>query len=80
VPNETTEEVLNLKGIACPANAARATLKLATMDAGEVLCLHLDDGEPMENVPSALEVAGHQILEKTRINADTWVLRVRVGE
>ena len=57
-------EKLDLRGIPCPKNAAKASLALAGMLSGEKLEIILDNGEPMENVPPALEMEGHTI-EKT---------------
>ena len=33
----TANEVLNLKGVPCPQNSAKALLKLASMDFNEIL-------------------------------------------
>ncbi len=55
-------EVLDLRGVPCPANTARAVLCLEGMDDGEILTVLLDDGEPIANVPPALRDEGHTIL------------------
>lgn len=60
----SASEFLDLRGVACPENAARALVKLATMMEGEILEIALDAGEPMENVPSSLEAEGYRILKK----------------
>ena len=56
------DERLELFGVPCPMNAARALLALQLMDEGQVLEVWVDDGEPRENVPESLEMEGHQIL------------------
>jgi len=67
---------LDLRGVKCPGNAARALVRLESMDAGEDLELWLDDGEPIASVPESLEFDGHQILRTER--RDTfWCLVVR---
>jgi len=72
------EETLDLAGVPCPANAARAILKLAGMAPGAVLALIVDDGEPVRNVPPALEEQGHSVLFRT-LEGGRWRLLVRNG-
>jgi TusA-related sulfurtransferase len=73
------DEILDLSGVPCPKNSARALLKLEIMSSGEILQVIVDDGEPIENVPSSLEVEGHTVEEREQ-RADTrWVLSVRVA-
>ena len=73
------DETLDLTGVPCPANAARALIKIATMLSGEKIELILDAGEPVENVPAALELEGHFIRTKNAINELSWSLIVEVG-
>ena len=59
-------ERLDLLGVRCPANSARTLLKLEMMDSGERLEVLLDDGEPADNVPSAISEAGHKLVLRAR--------------
>ncbi len=54
---------LDLRGVLCPINFVKTKLKLDTMEAGEVLELVLDSGEPIQNVPKSIKEEGHKILE-----------------
>ncbi len=54
---------LDLRGVVCPINFVKTKLKLESMEAGEVLELTLDSGEPIQNVPKSLKEEGHKILE-----------------
>ena len=74
--NIKNDESLDLSGITCPANSARALLKLEMMPSGSVLRLILDDGEPVENVPPALEQQRHSILSKKRL-AKGWEIFIK---
>ena len=69
-------EVLNLEGIACPQNSARALLHLEGMEEGALLEILVDEGEPIKNVPLSLEAEGHKILSKEKLGK-TWKIRVR---
>jgi tRNA 2-thiouridine synthesizing protein A len=72
-------ERMDLNGVPCPQNSARALLQLEAMDAGEVLELLVDDGEPCERVPVSLEWEGHAILSMEK-RAGHWKILVRRGE
>ena len=74
----TENASLDLRGIPCPQNAAKAVLELSMMNAGEVLLVRLDDGEPYANVTRSIEIAGHEILGEER-EGESWALRVKVG-
>lgn len=57
---------LDLRGVMCPINFVKTKLKLEMMDAGEVLEVILDSGEPIQNVPKSIKEEGHRILEVKR--------------
>lgn len=54
---------LDLRGVPCPLNFVRTKLKLEQLAVGDRLEVWLDAGEPIQQVPTSLEVAGHQVLE-----------------
>ena len=54
---------LDLRGVLCPINFVKAKLKLEMLDAGQILELTLDSGEPIANVPKSIKEEGHKILE-----------------
>lgn len=57
---------LDLRGVMCPINFVKTKLKLESMEAGEVLEVVLDSGEPIQNVPKSIKEEGHRILEVKR--------------
>jgi TusA-related sulfurtransferase len=73
------DEILDLTGVPCPRNSARALLRIEMMDSGQVIRLTIDDGEPIANVPESLEVEGHRVEEREQLPDTRWVLSVRVG-
>lgn len=64
--NVPTSE-LDLRGVICPYNFVKTKLKLETMQAGEILSVLLDDGDPIRNVPRSVENEGHAILAQERM-------------
>jgi tRNA 2-thiouridine synthesizing protein A len=73
------EETVDLSGVSCPQNAARALLRIDGLEPGEKLAVILDDGEPIRNVPPALEAEGHKELSRARVKGG-WRLVVRRGD
>ncbi|MGA9724254.1 MAG: sulfurtransferase TusA family protein, partial [Candidatus Binatus sp.] len=56
---------LDLRGVKCPLNWARAKVRLEQMEPGEVLELTLDDPRGARDIPGAAEAEGYVMLEST---------------
>lgn len=54
-------DVLDLRGVACPLNWARAKVRLATLSRGATLVLLLDDARALRDIPRAAEAEGHAV-------------------
>lgn len=67
--------ILDLRGVHCPRNAARARLVMDGYPEGRTLEILLDDGSPIENVPGALVADGHKVVFREK-KADYWILKV----
>lgn len=67
---------LDLKGIPCPLNFVKTKLTLESMEAGSILEVALDDGEPITNVTASVKEEGHQIL-KVEKTSEYWKLIVK---
>ncbi|NJL86607.1 MAG: sulfurtransferase TusA family protein [Leptolyngbyaceae cyanobacterium SM1_1_3] len=70
------ENSLDLRGTPCPLNFVRTKLQLERMAAGSLLEVWLDAGEPIEQVPDSLTMAGYQV-EQVRPASDYFVVQVR---
>ncbi|MCX5778786.1 MAG: sulfurtransferase TusA family protein [Elusimicrobia bacterium] len=70
------DETIDLSGIGCPQNSARALLRLEGMDSHKTLAILIDDGEPLRNVPPSLEEEGHTII-KTEKKGLQWCILVK---
>jgi len=70
------DQCLDLKGVPCPLNFVKTKLKLETMDAGGVLEVLLDDGEPITNVTASVKEEGHRILKVEKTNTH-WKLVIK---
>ena len=51
---QAPDEELDLRGVICPYNFVKTKLKLESMAPGQLLLVHLDDGDPIRNVPRSV--------------------------
>lgn len=72
----TPDAQLDLRGTPCPINFVRTKLRLQQMSDGGLLEVWLDAGEPIEQVPDSLTMAGYQV-EKITDCAGYFSLLVR---
>ncbi len=54
---------LDISDEVCPLTFVKTKLLLETMAAGEIACIRLGKGEPLDNVPRTLRDQGHNVLE-----------------
>ena len=78
-PVEEIVDSLDLKGVACPFNYVQAKIRLETMDLGQLLEVTIDDGEPIQNVPTSLTNDGHEIVDTKKVG-EHYRLTIRKGE
>ncbi|MUG97851.1 sulfurtransferase TusA family protein [Scytonema sp. UIC 10036] len=72
----TPNAQLDLRGTPCPINFVRTKLRLEQMQPGHLLEVWLDPGEPIEQVPDSLTMAGFQVEQIKNCN-DYYCLLVR---
>ena len=70
------DQRLDLKRVPCPLNFVKTKLTLEGMEAGSILEVLLDDGEPIINVTASVKEEGHQILKVERI-AEHWKIVIK---
>ncbi|MEY3401506.1 MAG: SirA-like domain-containing protein [Anabaena sp. CRKS33] len=61
----TPDAQLDLRGTPCPINFVRTKLYLEKMPPGGLLEVWLDPGEPIEQVPDSLTMAGYDVEQIT---------------
>jgi TusA-related sulfurtransferase len=54
---------LDISAEVCPLTFVKTKLLLENMAAGEVACIRLGSGEPLDNLPRTLRDQGHSVLE-----------------
>jgi TusA-related sulfurtransferase len=72
----TSDDQIDLRGTPCPLNFVRIKLYLQKMAPGLLLEVWLDPGEPIEQVPDSLKMAGYDI-EQLQDCSGFYALQVR---
>ena len=75
------DDTVDITDVQCPVTFVKAKVALEELDDGQILQVHLNDGEPVQNVPRSVKDEGHRIL-KLKANEDgTYELYVKkVGD
>ena len=56
------DDKVDITDVKCPVTFVKTKVALEELDAGQVLQVHINDGEPVQNVPRSLKEEGHEIL------------------
>lgn len=77
---EITDRV-DITDVVCPVTFVKAKVALEELDDGDILSVHMNDGEPVQNVPRSIKEEGHQVLKLIDNQDGTYDLIVRkVGD
>ena len=76
--HEITDRI-DITDVTCPITFVKAKVAIEELEEGEILQIHLNSGEPLENVPRSLGEEGHEVLEKIDNGDGTWELVVKRG-
>ena len=74
------DDTVDVTDVVCPVTFVKAKVAIEELDDGQILAVHLNDGEPVQNVPRSLKVEGHQILKLIDNNDGTYDLIVKKVE
>lgn len=73
-------DTVDITDVVCPVTFVKAKVALEELDDGDILSVHMNDGEPVQNVPRSIKEEGHQILKLINNNDGTFDLIVRKVE
>jgi len=75
------DETVDITNVVCPVTFVKTKVALEELDDGQILSVHMKDGEPVQNVPRSVKEEGHQILKLIDNEDGTYDLIVRkVGD
>ena len=75
------DDSIDIIDVTCPITFVKTKVALEELDEGQILQVHLNSGEPAENVPRSIREEGHEILEFTDNGDGTFELFIKkVGD
>lgn len=77
--NIATDASIDITDVVCPITFVKVKVALEDLEDGQKLAVHLNEGEPIENVPRSLKDEGHKVLSVTRNDDGTYELIVEKG-
>ena len=79
--NFTVDDTVDITDVKCPVTFVKTKVALEELDEGQILQVHLNDGEPVQNVPRSIKEEGHQILQLDDNGDGTFELYIKkVGD
>jgi TusA-related sulfurtransferase len=70
-------ERLDLRGVRCPLNWARAKVRIEDLPRGAEIEILLDDPKGVRDIPRAAEAEGYAVLDVVRHDAKAWRLLIQ---
>lgn len=75
------DEFVDITDVVCPVTFVKTKVFLEEMDEGQILQVHLNDGEPVQNVPRSVKEEGHEVLNLIDNEDGTYELFIKkVGD
>ena len=73
------DDFLDITDVVCPITFVKIKVALEELDDGQILEVHLNAGEPIQNVPRSLKDEGHKVLSVEDLGDGTFTLLVSKG-
>ncbi len=73
------DDFLDITDVVCPITFVKIKVALEELNDGQILEVHLNAGEPIQNVPRSLKDEGHKILSVEDLGDGTFTLLVLKG-
>ncbi len=74
------DDKVDITDVVCPVTFVKTKVALEELEDGEILQVHLNDGEPVQNVPRSVKDEGHQILKLVDNEDGSYELYVKKVE
>lgn len=73
------DDSLYITDVVCPITFVKVKMALEDLENGQILDVHLNEGEPIQNVPRSLKDEGHKVLSVQKNDDETYNLLVQKG-
>ena len=75
------DDFIDITDVVCPVTFVKTKVALEELDEGQILQVHINDGEPVQNVPRSIKEEGHQVLKLVDNGDGTYELFIKkVGD
>lgn len=74
-----TDATIDITDVVCPITFVKVKVALEDLEDGQTLGVHLNDGEPIQNVPRSLKGEGHKVTGVKKNDDGTYDLVVVKG-
>lgn len=74
------DDTVDITTVVCPVTFVKAKVALEELEDGQILSVHMNDGEPVQNVPRSMKEEGHRVLKLNKNDDGTFDLIVEKGE
>ncbi|MBQ9014492.1 MAG: sulfurtransferase TusA family protein [Firmicutes bacterium] len=79
--NIHVDERVDITDVVCPVTFVKTKVALEELDEGQILQVHLNDGEPVQNVPRSVKDEGHKVLKLQDNEDGTYELFIeKIGD
>ncbi len=77
----TVDDKVDVTDVVCPVTFVKTKVALDELDEGQILQVHINDGEPVQNVPRSIKEEGHKVLKLVDNEDGTYELFIeKVGD
>ena len=75
------DDTIDITDVTCPVTFVKTKVALEELDEGQILQVHIADGEPIQNVPRSVKEEGHKVLKIDDNGDGTFELYIeKVGD
>ena len=71
------DDKVDITDVVCPVTFVKTKVALEELEEGQILQVHLSDGEPVQNVPRSVKEEGHEILRLDDNGDGTFELYIK---
>ena len=71
------DDKVDITDVVCPVTFVKTKVALEELDDGQILQVHINDGEPVQNVPRSIKEEGHQVLKLVDNGDGTFELFIK---
>lgn len=73
------DDKVDVTDVVCPITFVKTKVALEELDEGQILQVHINDGEPIQNVPRSVKEEGHEVLRIDDNGDGTFELYIKKG-